>query len=281
MADKLAIPVISAPAARMPRDVFDKFCRVIYERCGIRLAAGKEALVDTRIGRRMRMLGIDDPAGYLDRIQRGDADEMVHLLDAITTNVTSFFREPAHFDFLRTWLDKELAQSRERFRFWSAACSTGEEPYSLAITVADVVGAKPIDWRVLATDISTRVLERCRRGVYESRLVAAIPAALRERYFRKRRQGGAVEYEANAEVKEHLVFNRLNLAAPPFPMKGPLDVIFCRNVMIYFDRGVRQRLVDEAYRLMRPGGLLIVGHSESLMDIETRLHRIQPSVYVK
>lgn len=269
------------PAA-MTSSVFEGFCRLVHERSGISLAEGKEALVSTRVGRRMRSLGIADACEYLDYVRQDTSgEEIVLLLDAITTNVTSFFREPSHFEIVRRHFLQWLEGGQTRFRFWSAACSTGEEPYSLAITLSDAAQGRPVDWKILGTDISTRVLERCRRGEYSSELLRNVPPPQRDQHFQKRRNGKDTIYQASVALRERMVFNRLNLSQPPFPMTGPLDVIFCRNVMIYFDRRVRQTLVDAMYRLVRPGGLVIIGHSESLMDIDTPLRRIEPSVYVK
>lgn len=266
----------------MDSTTFNRFRRIVYDNSGIALGDGKEALVCARISKRMRTLGIADYRGYLQYIEGDDnQDEMVQLLDVISTNVTHFFREPAHFDFVREITAKWVAQGARRMRVWSAASSTGEEPYTLAITLLDALGGQGVDLKILATDISTRVLGQARAGVYDQEKLQQVPLGLRERYFQKTLHGAKAAYAVKDELRNLIVFSRLNLAKPPFPMRGPLDIIFCRNVMIYFDNKVRGGLLAEAYRLLKPGGYLIVGHAESLTGMMSDFKAVKPSVYIK
>jgi chemotaxis protein methyltransferase CheR len=266
----------------MSRDSFDEFRSLVYSRSGITLGQGKEALVSSRVGKRMRQLGLGDFRSYLDWVKgEGGEDEMVQLLDAISTNVTSFFREPAHFDFIRGAMDGWLAKGQTRFRIWSAASSTGEEPYTLAMTLRECRFAPECDIRVLATDISTRVLKAAQEGIYPEAKMANLPAGYASRYFTKHRDRDSAVYSAGESLRSLILYKRLNLAFPPFPMQGPMDLILCRNVMIYFDNRVREKLLAEFHRLLKPGGYLLVGHSESLTGLSGGFKSIRPSIYRK
>lgn len=264
----------------MEKVIFDKFRAIVYEKSGISLNDGKEALVSARVAKRMRALGYTDHRKYLEHVSNdATGAEVVQLIDAISTNVTSFFREPVHFDLLAELVKKWLEEGQTRFRIWSAASSTGEEPYTIAMTMLEATRGARVDIRILATDISTAVLERCRQGAYSAEKVASVPPALREKYFAENR--GAGTYTVKNSLRDLITFRRLNLSNPPFPMKGPLDVVLCRNVMIYFDNTVRGNLLKEVHRLLKPGGYLMVGHAESLTGILTSLKVVRPSVYVK
>lgn len=264
----------------MNASTFQQFRALVYEQSGIDLAPGKEALVKGRVSKRMRHLGMSDERSYLKYVVADETgDEMVQLLDAISTNTTHFFRESRHFEYLAEQVRRCASQGT--LRIWSAACSTGEEPYSIAMTCAEAIGLRELqarDVRILATDISTRVLRHAQAGCYRISDLSSIPAALREQYLQ------AVDdeqLEVISPLRNLISFRRLNLSKPPFPMRGPFDVIFIRNVMIYFDRTVRARLISEAERLLRPGGVLMIGHAESLSGIPTRLRMITPSIYEK
>jgi chemotaxis protein methyltransferase CheR len=264
----------------MDPKTFERLCRIVYDRSGITLGESKEALLAARLGKRVRTLGLSGFEDYLRYLCDDETgEEIVQLLDAISTNVTSFFRESEHFDFLKEVLSRWIEEGRERLRFWSAACSTGEEPYTLAMTVLEALGTRPRDLRILATDISTRVLEKSKRGVYEKEKAETIPPALRERYLERIRENGNVLYRVKEPLRKVVVFARLNLSVTPFVLRGPFDAIFCRNVMIYFDETIRKRLLREMHRLLSPGGLLFVGHAESLAALGTDFQPIRPSIY--
>jgi chemotaxis protein methyltransferase CheR len=264
----------------MDRVVFQRFCAHAHREAGIALGPSKETLVRARVGKRMRALGIEDEGSYLDYLEADrTGEELVQFLDVISTNHTSFFREPDHFDLLRTLVDDWRRLGLRRLRIWSAASSTGEEPYSIVMTVLDVLQDPAIDFRLLATDISTRALADARRGEYSIDKLTAIPRSLLLRHF-QRDEGLSGTYRVREEVKQHVVFRRLNLSQPPFPMRGPLDIVFCRNVLIYFDLPVRQRLLAAISGLLRPGGWLFLGHTETLTGITTGFRMARPSVFV-
>jgi chemotaxis protein methyltransferase CheR len=230
----------------------------------------------------MRSLGIENYRDYLNLVMKDDTGtELVHLLDAISTNVTSFFREANHFDFLNEAVTKWLGEGQRQFRFWSAACSTGEEPYSLAMTLLSTMDGRSADIKILATDISTRALDRSIEGIYAQEKMKNVPLTLRDRYFDAFRDDSGVSHVARRNLKSLIVFKRLNLSAPPFPMRGPFDAIFCRNVMIYFDNAVRKNLLADMHRLLKTGGYLMVGHAESLTGMVSDFKSVKPSIYIK
>jgi chemotaxis protein methyltransferase CheR len=265
--------------------VFKRFCDIAYDKAGISLKDGKETLVGARIGKRLRALGLGSPEEYLSYLESDDSgEEIVAFLDAISTNFTSFMREPDHFAHLGRFYRGAIAAGQRRFRLWSAACSSGEEPYTVALVLSEIereLGVSP-DAKILATDISTKVLSRASAGVYDSERVEPLSMQQRKQYFEDLdRADEPRAFRVRPVLRERIVFKRLNLAFPPFPMSGPLDVVFCRNVMIYFDNKVRQALVGDIERLLRPGGLLLIGHSETLTGLSTSLRVMKPSVYLK
>ncbi len=267
----------------MDASTFNRLRELAYQKAGIDLGPGKEALVGARVAKRVRALGLADGRGYAELIAEDTSGlELIEFLDAISTNFTSFFREADHFEGLKALVRAKAAAGQRRFRFWSAACSSGEEPYTMAMTLAEVMGPG-FDWRILATDISTRVLATAAEGEYASAQVQTVPALLRTRYFQHRHGVPEEEdvYRIDAGLKERVIFRRLNLSAPPLPMQGPLDAVFCRNVMIYFDTRVRQGLISEVERLLCPGGLLFISHTETLTGVRSGLVLVQPSVYRK
>src|SRR5262249_31632383 len=222
-------------------------------------------LVYGRLSRRLRALGLDSFRAYRQILERGDSDELAQFCNAITTNLTSFFREAHHFEYLRDELLAPLAadaRGPRRLRFWSPGCCSGEEPYSLAMTIHEALpDARRWDIRILATDLDTEVLGRGRRGVYEEERVRGLPAARLERFFCPDDGGKAARYVVTEELRNLIAFRELNLMRA-LPMKGPFDAIFCRNVIIYFDKDTQRDLFARIAQLQRPGNLLFLGHSE-------------------
>ncbi len=269
----LAGPVLADRQFRAVREL-------VHQVTGIHLAAGKEGLVRSRLAPRLRALGLTDFDAYLEYLDRDASGvEFVHFLDVITTNKTSFFREPEHFRLLQREIFPSIAARGQRARIWSAGCSSGEEPYTIAIVAREVLGAGADGVRILATDLSTRVLRRAREAVYRDQDIADVPPALAHRHFV--RAPGSPDAQRVADQTRALVqFARLNLMGD-WPMRGPFDAIFCRNVMIYFNRETQQKLVARYARLLAPGGWLFVGHSESLTALDHDLQYVQPAVYRK
>ena len=248
---------------------------IVYRACRIDLREGKRELVEARLKKRLRQLGIDSYDDYLQFLE-ADASgaEMKHMLDVLTTNLTYFFRESDHFDYLAGHI-RETSRNSSRIRVWSAGCSSGEEPYSMAMVLAETCNLSQLDCKILATDVSTRMIDTARSGTYPQSKVKHVPPALLEKYF-ERLDGDLCRVKP---VLSNMVFFRHHNLAADWPMKGPFDAIFCRNVMIYFDRYTQQEIVARFSRLLSPGGVLIVGHSESLAGIRHTLSYVQPSIY--
>jgi len=265
----------------LEKEIFDQLRKIIYKQSGISISENKIELIKARINKRLRTLKLSSYSEYLKLLKHDwDGEETVQFLDVISTNTTNFFREGIHFEILSNILKKWRNEGQEKFRIWCAASSTGEEPYTLAMVAMESL-YENTDFKVLSTDISTRVLKEAREGVYSEHKTQAMPRYYRAKYFRKIKTEKDVAYKVIPELAEKVVFKRLNLSITPFPLKGPLDIIFCRNVMIYFDNNVRQKLIGECHRLLKPGGYLMVGHSESLAGIKTGLKSVYPAVYVK
>ena len=258
---------------------FEKLCRRVYDLCGINLKSGKEELVHSRLNKRLNALNLDSFEEYfkfLDNDRQGK--EVIWMIDALTTNKTSFFREIQHFEFLRERVLPNLKE--KKLRIWSAACSSGEEPYSIAMLLAETLpNFKNWDIRILGTDICTKVLEMANQAVYSADLLEPIPAAWRQKYFTAENASKST-YRLLPELRKLVRLGRLNFM-DNFPMRGPFDVIFCRNAMIYFDKPTQETLVRRFYDLIAPGGYLLVGHSESLTGAKHDFTYIQPATYQK
>jgi chemotaxis protein methyltransferase CheR len=262
--------------------VFRALRDLAYQQAGISLGEEKLALVSARVGKRLRALSLADEDDYLEYLRQDRTGaELVEFLDVISTNFTSFFREPPHFELLRQHIGARLESGQRSFRVWCAASSSGEEPYTLALVLSELFEGRGVDWKVLATDLSTRVLALAKLGRYTSTQLKTVPRDALQRYFAPtgQEQRGDRVFEVSAELKRQVTFARLNLARPPYPMRGPFDAIFCRNVMIYFDGPVRQGLTREMERLAGHGALVVVGHAETLSGLDTRLELLSPSVY--
>ena len=267
----------------MQPELFQRFSALAYEKAGIAIRPGKEALVSSRVAKRLRALALSDAEAYLDYLEQDrSGDELLRFLDVISTHFTSFFREPDHFELLRQELEALVARGQRRIRLWSAACSSGEEPYTMAMVALAVPGIEQCDLKILATDIALETLQQAALGRYPAARLDPVPKDLRARWFRRLPGSGDEEgdlHEVRPEVKALVTFRRLNLVDPPFPMRGPLDVVFCRNVLIYFDQPTRQRLLSGVEPLVAPGGLLCIGHTETLNGIRGRFKLVRPSVF--
>ncbi|MEZ5305507.1 MAG: protein-glutamate O-methyltransferase [Pyrinomonadaceae bacterium] len=262
--------------ASLNSEQFEIVRNMIYGVCGIRLSENKIQLVQSRLAKRLVALDLPDVEAYL-RFLKSDRSgvELVHLVDVLTTNKTNFFRELAHFDFLENAVLPKL--SNRRARIWSAACSSGEEPYSVAMLLRDAIPRiDSWDVKILATDISTEILEKARAGKYTRDQLQGVSPERVRKYFKS--QTGSNEFLISDEIKKMVGFARLNLMGQ-FPMKGKFDVILCRNVMIYFDKETQSRLIDRLGDYLTDGGYLMVGHAESLAGGNERFTYVQPAVY--
>jgi chemotaxis protein methyltransferase CheR len=260
---------------------FDFIRHVIAENAGIVLGPNKRQLVQGRVARRLRELGLPSYEAYCDHVREAGPEELVGLINALTTNVTSFFRENHHFEALASYMLPEAMTrnaNTRRLRIWSAGCSTGEEPYCLAMVAGEVIGTARWDLKILATDIDSDVIAAAQAGVYPLDRVESVPEARRRRWFRR----GVGAYEGSAQVRPELgqviSFRKLNLLHE-WPMRGPFDVIFCRNVMIYFDQKTRERLVTRLAQMLAPNGYLCIGHSESIHAGTAPVHLVGKTIY--
>jgi chemotaxis protein methyltransferase CheR len=260
---------------------------LIYKQCGIHLHDGKKELVRARLAKRLRQTGHKNFSNYYDFLVKDPSgEELVLMLNAISTNLTSFFRESKHFDFLMQdvfpMIRHQIHSSRsERIHVWSAGCSTGEEPYSLAISFLEYFGAEARHFvKILATDISTHVLSTAASGVYSASRVENVPQNMLRKYFQKGHGKMSGYIRLKPEIRKMIEFRRFNLK-DPFPSRNRYHIVFCRNVMIYFDKSFQETLVNKYHDSLKTGGYFFIGHSESLMKLNHRFKYVNPTVYLK
>ena len=266
----------------MDSALFEHFRTLIHKESGIALSDEKLPLLTARIGKRLRALGLSDTREYLGVLKNDQTgEELIKLLDVVSTNVTYFYREPEHFVFFRNALRDLENKGKRTYKVWCAAASTGEEPYTLAIEASETIDLNRSEFKMLATDISTSVLKRAIRGSYNAEQIKGVPAELHTKYFNRVVEDGETRFNAKPELTNKILFKRLNLSVFPFPLSGPFDFIFCRNVMIYFDKALRQKIVHEFERLLVDGGYIITSRTESLLGLDHKLQAIEPSIYRK
>ncbi|MFY9906151.1 MAG: protein-glutamate O-methyltransferase [Terriglobales bacterium] len=266
---------------------YGRLCRLIYEQSGINLGPEKKTMVELRIKRRVRSLSLDSFVDYFAYLfgPHGHREELVHLLDVVSTNKTDFFREPEHFDFLIQKAVPELMSRNESGRplqIWSAGCSTGEEPYTLAMVLHEYgLAHSGFRFNVLATDLSTTVLAKAQRGVFSLDVVNPVPADLRHKYFMRSRDRDSRLLRVVPELRRMIEFRRLNFMDADYGLAQKVDVFFCRNVIIYFDRPTQQQIMLKLAKQLLPGGYAFVGHSETLHDMDLPLVPVAPALYRK
>jgi len=263
--------------------------KLIYDKSGINLGDRKQELVKTRLGKRLRALGIKSYGDYFKFVTTvGNDEELKNLINAISTNFTSFYREPQHFEFLFKTALKVIAESKEvapsrKIRAWCAAASSGEEPYSLGITLLEYFKAQSAwDIKLLATDISSKVLTEAFRGTYPAEKIKTVSPFLLDRYFEKETGDKGAMYRVKNEVKRLIIFRHLNLMDPVFPFRGPFDFIFCRNVLIYFDLPTQEAIVAKILKYLAPGGYFFTSHSENIpLKFRSQVQVLAPATYRK
>jgi len=267
------------PAAMRQRE-FEQVRQMVYDFCGIDLT-GKQVLVDARLRKKIQDGGFPTVEAFLDHVQRNPKSEaFADMIDVLTTNHTSFFRESQHFDLLRNTIVPAFAGS-DRLKLWSAACSTGEEPYTITFSLLEAMGDAVFSRvEILATDISTRVLEKAQKGLYPVSSVSQLPVDLRRQCLLKGTGRYADQCLVKRELRSLITFRQFNLLDDCSTF-GPFHVIFCRNVMIYFDQQTQERLVNRLAMRLLPGGYLLIGHSESLSGLNQPLQYIAPATYRK
>lgn len=268
-------------AASLSSAQFQRISRMLQSMVGISIKPGKEMLVKSRLASRLRGLGMRDFDQYLAHVESpGARAELETMIDLLTTNKTSFFREHQHFDFLKRQVLPGLA-GKKRIRFWSAGCSMGQEPYTLAMVLHESMpDLQRRDIRILATDLSARVLAVAQRAIYDEETCGDIDPTLLQRYFSRVEDSNGPGFQVKEPLRRMVQLAQLNLNGP-WPMKGPFSTIFCRNVMIYFNRDVREKLVRRYYDMLEPGGYLFIGRAESLTGIDHDFASVMPAVYRK
>jgi chemotaxis protein methyltransferase CheR len=256
---------------------FQYFRTLIHSQTGIWLGDQKRTMLVSRLSRRLRELNLTTFAAYRDWLRDADPRglELVQAINRVTTNKTDFFREPAHFTYLRDWL---LRRRRPSVRIWCAASSTGEEPYTLAMTVAEVYGMDGT-WQILASDIDTEVLEAAGRGIFSEDRLTTLPAGYQKSYFLRGRGANSGLACVRPQLRRHVEFQRINLVGKDWPERETFDAVFCRNVLIYFDRPTQERVVNRLLLRLAPDGLLFLGHSENLHSMVETVESVAHTVY--
>lgn len=266
------------------RDIdFEKISRFVYDLCGINLHEGKKELVKARLGKRLREGNFKSFSQYYNYVTTPQgSDELIVMIDSLSTNLTYFFREMEHFNKMREILPGMTSNKIRipKLRIWSAGCSTGEEPYSIAMTLKEAFNSNQLDAKIIASDISTRVLNTAARGVYPNEKVKNVSSPLLKRYFQVGQGNWQGYYRVKKELQEMIDFIRFNLMEE-LQYSDPFDIIFCRNVMIYFDKTTQGNMVNKFYGYLKNGGYLFIGRSESLTGLNHQFAYIEPSVYRK
>jgi chemotaxis protein methyltransferase CheR len=268
---------------RLSRRNFDRLARLISDYSGIKMPPTKATMLEGRLRRRLRATGIDSFDGYCSYLFDGDGleAEMVHLIDAVTTNKTDFFREPKHFEYLAETALPALVDARgRRLRLWSAACSTGAEPYTIAMVLQAFAEQRPgVDYEILATDLSTDVLAAARHGVFNEEMLAPTPPEMRRRWVMPSVNRARRQVRMHPDLRARIAFARLNLMDANYPVGAAMDVIFCRNVMIYFEKRTQAQVLSRLCSCLSPGGYLFIGHSETIAGVDLPVTQVANTVF--
>ena len=271
----------------MSEKTFLRFSTYIQEHYGIKLPPAKLIMLESRLRKRLRDLNLFSFERYAEYVfDEGNTNEIINMVDVVTTNKTDFFREPHHFEVMTKTALPERRQknagTKRPLQVWSAACSTGEEPYTLAMVISEYGSAfSDYPFNILATDLSTQVLRHAHHAVYSETKIAPIPMALRKKYLLRSKDRTAQRVRIAPQLRQHVSFQRLNFLEDDYPSKNPFDIIFCRNVFIYFDRETQKSIVRKMCDVMRPGAYLFIGHSETLNGMDLPLKPVVSTVYQK
>lgn len=268
---------------------FQRFSALVYEHAGIKMPPAKKIMLEARLQKRLKSLGIGSFEEYGDYVtsREGHENELVHMIDVVTTNKTDFFREPGHFEFLvKTAIPKiqQIRQnvSNEPLRIWSAGCSSGEEPYTLAMVLSEYAQQKPgFNFSILASDICTQILKTAKTAVYPEDRADTIPVNLKKKYLLRSRERERALVRIAPNLRSMISFRRINFMDDNFGINEKMDIIFCRNVVIYFDKSTQQTLMKKFYNQLKPGGYLFIGHSETLSGLDVKFDSVASTVYRK
>lgn len=268
-------------AAQLTDSEFAKLSKFIYSQYGIKMPPEKRIMLQSRLQKRLRALRIYSFKEYIDYVFSVDGrDEVVHMMDVVSTNKTDFYREPAHFDYLRQTLLPELYDEKKNIKLWSAGCSSGPEVYTLAIELSEFASTHAgFDYSILGTDISTLMLKKAHAAIYPEEMVEMIPLDLKRKYLLRSKDKSKRLVRINPILRKKAKYQRLNFMDDTYPVNEQFDIIFCRNVLIYFDRDTQERVINKLCNYLRPGGYFFLGHSESITNINVPLKQLKPTVY--
>ena len=276
---------VQASDDRLNNRNFEALARYIYDYSGIKMPSSKMTMLEGRLRRRLRATGISSFNDYCDYLFKHDGieTESIYLIDAVTTNKTDFFREPKHFEYMEQVALPELVSAgHKRIRLWSSACSTGAEPYTMAMIMQDFVdGQSGLDYRILATDLSTEVLQAARRGVYARDMIVPVGSEMRRKYVMMARDTTRSDVRIHPRLRSMVGFARLNLMDNAYKVGDPMHLIFCRNVLIYFDKPTQAKVLSRLCDCLLPGGYLFVGHSETVTGISLPVRQVANTVFKK
>ncbi len=277
--------ISSLKAQQLSDKLFLKLSRFIEENYGIKMPQAKKTMLESRLKKRLKVKQIGTFEDYCEYLfsKEGMSSELIHMVDVVSTNKTDFFREMGHFDYMTEhWLPEMYKKTSGKLKIWSSASSSGEELYSIAMTIseyADTNGYR--DYEILGTDISSEILKKAQLAVYAPDKAAVVPYALKKKYFLKSKNQQTPTVRLIKSIRDKTYYKRLNLMDDHYGIEGQFDLIFCRNVLIYFDRSNQEKVVNRLCRHLKPGGTLFLGHSESLMGMDVPLKQIKPTIYIK
>ena len=269
-------------AAKLSDAEFEKLSNFIYKGYGIKMPPAKKIMLQSRLQKRLRALKIYSFKDYVDYVfSKAGEEEVIHMMDVVSTNKTDFFREPAHFDFLKQMvLPEYAAQNIRNLNIWSAGCSSGQEVYTLAIVISEFLEKNPaFDFRILGTDISTKMLKKAYNAIYPEQDVAMIPIETKKKYILKSKDPKKKLIRIVSSLRRKTSFMRLNFMDENYPINEKYDIIFCRNVLIYFDRETQEKVINRLCRHLKPNGYFFLGHSESITNIDVPLKQVKPTIF--
>ena len=274
-------------SAKLTDNEFRRLSRFITEYTGIKMPDVKKVMLQSRLQKRLRHLNMTSFKEYIDFVfsETGLQNEMIHMLDVVSTNKTDFFREPVHFEFMEKNVLPEFVKnnpSNRQMKIWSAGCSSGEEVYTIAMTISEFKEDNPgIEYSILGTDISTDILQRANNAVYKEEKVEIVPLKLKKKYLLRSKDRTKRKVKVVSDLRNKAHFKRLNFMDLSYDVSDTYDVIFCRNVLIYFNRVIQEKVINRLCAKLRPGGYFFIGHSESIMGMDVPLRQIKPTIFVR
>lgn len=272
-------------SAKMTDDDFNRLSEFVFEQSGIKMPPVKKIMLQSRLQKRLRELKITCFKEYADYVfsKEGQRNEIIHMLDVVSTNKTDFFREPVHFDFLNSNVLPEFIQKNRvnyNMKVWSAGCSSGEEPYTIAITLNEFKRSyQKFDYSIMATDISSQILQKAITAVYKEERIVNIPLEIKKKYFLKSKDKDQKTVRVISELRNKTKYQRLNFMSDVYNLTDTFDVIFCRNVLIYFNRETQEQVINKLCSKLKHGGYLFIGHSESILGMNLPLEQIKPTIF--